>query len=84
MSLLYISREDIRKAAEGASGGRIVGSEFYFRKGLTWSDLTSSGKISVRYMPEGMIFNSSAPSCFCNDDADIFYGNADFERAYEV
>lgn len=69
----YRNGEDIRKAAEGASGGRIVGSEFYFRKGLTWSDLTSSGKISVRYMPEGMIFNSSAPSCFCNDDADIFY-----------
>lgn len=69
----YDNGKHIRKAAEGASGGRIVGSEYYFRKGLTWSDITSSGKLSVRYMPSGMIFNSSAPSCFCINDKWLFY-----------
>lgn len=69
----YNNGEHIRKAAEGASGGRIVGSEYYFRKGLTWSDITSGGNLSVRYMPEGMIFNSSAPSCFCFDDEWLLY-----------
>lgn len=69
----YNNRAEIKKAAEGASGGRIVGSEYYFRKGLTWSDITSSGKLSVRYMKSGSIFNSSGPACFCNNDNDIWW-----------
>ena len=69
----YDNGKHIRKAAEGASGGRIVGSEYYFRQGLTWSDITSGGNLSVRYMPAGMIFNSSAPSCFCMNDEWLFY-----------
>lgn len=69
----YDNGTHIRKAAEGASGGRIVGSEFYFKEGLTWSDITSSGKLSVRYMKKGMIFNSSAPSCFCNSVDNVNY-----------
>lgn len=69
----YNNGTRIRKAAVGASGGRIVGSEYYFKKGLTWSDITSSGNLSVRYMPKGMIFNSSAPSCFAHDDINILY-----------
>jgi hypothetical protein len=69
----YNNGQNIRKAAEGASGGRIVGSQYYFRKGLTWSDITSGGNLSVRYMPEGMIFNSSAPSCFCKNNQHLNY-----------
>ncbi len=69
----YNNGQHIRKAAEGASGGRIVGSEYYFLEGLTWSDITSNGMMSVRYMPKGMIFNSSAPSCFCKDNRYLYY-----------
>ena len=69
----YNNGQHIRKAAEGASGGRIVGSEYYFLEGLTWSDITSNGMLSVRYMPNGMIFNSSAPSCFCKDNRYLYY-----------
>lgn len=69
----YNNGEDIRKAAEGASGGRIVGSEYYFKRGLTWSDITSSGKLSVRFMNNGCIFNSSGPSCFCHDDRNLWW-----------
>ncbi len=60
----------IKKAAEGASGGRIVGSEYYLREGLTWTDLTSTGKISVRFANAGSIFNSSGPMCFCHSEDD--------------
>ena len=69
----YKNGQAIRKAAEGASGGRIVGSEYYFQEGLTWSDITSGGNLSVRYLPKGMIFNSSAPSCFVKDNKYLFY-----------
>lgn len=60
----YNNGQEIKKAAEGATGGRIVGSDYYFKEGLTWTDLTSTGKISVRYAKEGSIFNSSGPMCF--------------------
>lgn len=69
----YDNGKNIRKAAEGASGGRIVGSEFYFKEGLTWSDITSGGNLSVRYMPKGMIFNSSAPSAFVHNKENLHY-----------
>lgn len=68
----YNNGEDIRKAAEGASGGRIVGSEFYFKEGITWSDI-SSGNIAVRILPPHCIFNSSAPSAFFVDDSFMKY-----------
>src|SRR5690606_33942492 len=41
----------------------IRGEEFYFLKGLTWSDLTS-GKLSVRYLPENCLFDAAGPSAF--------------------
>ena len=69
----YDNGRDIRKAAEGASGGRIVGSEYYFKEGLTWSDITSGGNLSVRYLPKGMIFNSSAPSAFMHNRKYLAY-----------
>lgn len=69
----YNNGERIKKAAEGASGGRVVGTEFYFKKGMTWSDITSGGNISVRFLPESMIFNSSAPSAFCIDNRHLYY-----------
>lgn len=63
----YNNGQDIRKAAEGASGGRIVGSEYYFKEGITWSDI-SSGNIAVRQLDRGFIYNSSSPSAFFKDN----------------
>ncbi|WP_417439054.1 BREX-1 system adenine-specific DNA-methyltransferase PglX [Idiomarina sp.] len=39
------------------------GEEFYFKSGITWSDVTS-GNLSCRYLPEGFIFDASGPSAF--------------------
>ncbi|MCR5783582.1 MAG: BREX-1 system adenine-specific DNA-methyltransferase PglX [Clostridia bacterium] len=59
----YDNGRDIKKAAEGASGGRIVGAEYYFKEGITWTDITTY-KLAVRVLDAGAIFNSSAPSAF--------------------
>ena len=68
----YNNGEEIRKAAEGASGGRIVGSEFYFKEGITWADI-SSGNIAVRLLDKGFIFNSSSPSAFFDNIQSEYY-----------
>ena len=45
------------------SGSRPQNIDFYFREGLSWSDV-SSGSMSVRYWPRGCIFDTCAPTIF--------------------
>lgn len=52
--------QEIRKAAEGASGGRLVNIEFAMLECLTWTKI-SSGNISFRYKPKGYFFSDAAP-----------------------
>ena len=66
----------IRKAAEGASGGRIVGTDYWFKEGLTWTDICAGGDIAVRTLDKGMIFDSCAPSCFFFDKSKTKYYHA--------
>ncbi len=44
-------------------GGRVKNQEYYFRKGLTWSALTS-GKISFRSFGNGFLFDTKGSTCF--------------------
>ncbi|NUU75084.1 BREX-1 system adenine-specific DNA-methyltransferase PglX [Paenibacillus xylanilyticus] len=53
-------------------GGRIKNEDYYFKKGLTWSTL-SSGSISFRYFEEGFLFDTKGSVCFPNDIEDIYY-----------
>ena len=46
---------EIKKAAEGASGGRIVSQEFYFMRSLSWSKVTS-GSFVLRLFPDGFLY----------------------------
>ena len=39
---------------------------FYFRKGLTWSPI-SSGLFSLRYVPEGFVFETKGAMCYVDD-----------------
>ncbi|GGA69574.1 BREX-1 system adenine-specific DNA-methyltransferase PglX [Ornithinibacillus halotolerans] len=64
--------EEIREAAKGASGGRIVNPEYYFKSGISWSALTS-GNISFRYNEPGFIFDSKGPMCFSDNREDLLY-----------
>ena len=56
----------------GKLKSRPQNSDFYFKKGLTYSSL-SSGKISFRYNTEGFIFDTKGSKCFINNDDDFEY-----------
>lgn len=49
----------------GNSGwSRIIKSpDFYFRRGITWTDITS-GRFNARLMPPGFVFDQKGPSLF--------------------
>ena len=53
------------------SSRTIQNTQFYFKKGLTWSALTSGG-FSVRYSEDGALFGSGGYSAFV-DDSKLFY-----------
>ena len=55
---------EIRQANIGAAGGRIVGEEYYFREGLTWTHTTYSQPFSIRVMPKGTLINVEGPAIF--------------------
>jgi hypothetical protein len=59
----YNDGADIKKAAEGATGGRLVSQEFYFKRSVSWSKV-SSGQFAVRMFPKGFIFDVAGPSIF--------------------
>ena len=63
--------EEIRELAKGATGGRIVSVEYYFKESITWSYI-SQGKFAVRYFPRGSIFDSIGTSCFPYNKEDIY------------
>ncbi len=45
--------------------------QFYFKKGLTWT-LLSSSNFGLRFLPEGFIFDSNGSMIFC-EDSKLFY-----------
>lgn len=53
-------------------GSVIRNPQFYFRKGITWSSLTS-GKLSMRYSPKGFLFESKGSVCFMKDENELWY-----------
>lgn len=55
--------KEIRKNAEGASGGRIVSEEFYFNRSLSWSKI-SGGQFALRFYDKGYLFDVAGPSIF--------------------
>jgi type II restriction/modification system DNA methylase subunit YeeA len=54
-------------------GGRLVNLEYVFRKGVTWSDVTSGG-FSARYVPNGFLFDSTGPTLFSEGMEKLFVG----------
>lgn len=56
---------DIRKVTQGAPGGRIVSPEYYFKKLIIWSGISSS-KVSMRVIDHS-IFGSGAKGLYVED-----------------
>lgn len=58
------------KDKKGRSRAVIRNPQFFFRKGLAWSAI-SSGKPSFRFTNQGFIFNSKGPMLFPKIDSDM-------------
>jgi hypothetical protein len=64
----YIIRFDKEHyAILGTVGNRLPSRDFYFRKSITWSKVTSGG-LSMRYIPDGSVFDSAGCSIFCDNN----------------
>lgn len=65
---------DVRNYSD--SNGKIKSSnynmEYIFKSNITWSDLTT-GLFSARYTSEGALFDTSGPSLFLHDKANLKY-----------
>ena len=63
--------KEIKKAAEGATGGRIVSQEYYFRRSISWSKVTS-GHFVLRFYPNGFLFDVAGPSIFADYNFQLY------------
>jgi hypothetical protein len=52
------------KAIEENSSSVFRNSSFYFKEGVSWSNITSSGNISARKIPNNFIFDQTVPMIF--------------------
>ncbi|MGN8230846.1 BREX-1 system adenine-specific DNA-methyltransferase PglX [Paenibacillus polymyxa] len=60
------------KDAQGKIRSRPQNTQYYFKKGLTWSSLTSSS-LSVRFSPDGFIFETKGSVYFAKEEDKMFY-----------
>lgn len=63
--------EEIRIAAEGATGGRLVNIDCALRECLVWTKI-SSANISLRIKKQGIFFSDAAPGVFANRET-LYY-----------
>ncbi|SDN66706.1 Methyltransferase domain-containing protein [Halomonas shengliensis] len=63
--------EEARVHYRKDSSCRIVGENFWYKEGLTWTDITSGGA-SFRYLPEGGTFDMSGPTAFFESRDEIY------------
>ena len=63
--------EEIRVAAEGATGGRLVNIDCALRECLVWTKI-SSANISLRLKKHGIFFSDAAPGVFTNRET-LYY-----------
>lgn len=57
---------------KGKLRSRPQNTAFYFRESLTWTALTA-GKFSMRFSPQGFIFDAMGPACFVSDISHSYY-----------
>ena len=63
--------KEIKKAAEGATGGRIVSQDYYFMRSVSWSKV-SSGDFALRMYPQGFLFDVAGPGIFCDEKTQFY------------
>ncbi|MFR4250974.1 MAG: BREX-1 system adenine-specific DNA-methyltransferase PglX [Christensenellales bacterium] len=63
----YDNGAEIRKAAEGATGGRLVNIDCALQQCAVWTKISSSA-ISLRKKKKGIFFSDAAPGLFSEDN----------------
>ena len=66
----YQNGYELKKYTEGASGGRMVSLEYFFKECLTWS-MISIRENAFRFKEQGSILSNAGPAVF--SDAHLFY-----------
>ena len=56
------------KHYRASSSCRIIAEKFWYKAGITWTDITSTGT-GFRYLPQDTTFDMAGPTAFFNDDA---------------
>lgn len=51
---------------------RLRDPEFYFKKGITWTDISSS-YFAARYAPEGFLSDAAGPMVYIDNESDLFF-----------
>lgn len=67
-----VNWENDGKAMKAFRGAVIRNPQYYFRSGLTWSSI-GSNDMSMRYSPQGTLFESKGSMCFVNENKNINY-----------
>lgn len=57
----------LKAYTEGASGGRMVSLEYFFKECVTWSMITSA-KVGFRYKEAGSILSNAGPSLYSDEN----------------
>ena len=73
--------EEARSHYRKDSSCRLVAENFWYREGITWTDITSGGT-AFRFLPEGATFDMSGPTAFFADREEIFKCSALLNSAY--
>lgn len=71
------AREHYRKD----SSCRLIAEHFWYREGITWTDITSTGT-AFRFLPEGATFDMSGPTAFFSNREEIFRSAALLNSTY--
>lgn len=62
----------MEKAFETKKSSVIRNEKFFFKEGLSWKRIGSSG-IGLRFLPKGFIFDQAGDSMFIKDASKIYY-----------
>lgn len=63
--------EEARLHYRRSSSCRIIAEEFWYKEGVTWTDITTRGT-GFRYLPVGTTFDMSGPTAFFENEAEIY------------
>lgn len=67
----YNNAEDIRYATRNASGGRVVGTDYYFKPHFSWGSVVTN-TLSFRYFPKGFVFDAASNSVFMKKEYNLY------------